>query len=159
MIKKTKSKIGPKKVAKKKNSPKKPRAKKQANPAAVRNDIAIIVQSGAKRIAKAVMEQAMTGQLAPAKYLFEVAGVFPASTDGSHATADEDCLAKTLLDRLNIPDEPVGRDDEDEPVVPGQHTASKEEVGEKQAEGAHPEEEGAEPESAGRTSKVEAALV
>jgi hypothetical protein len=37
-------------------------------------------------------------------------------TDGSQATTDKDCPAKTLLDRLNIPDKPVGRDQEDEPV-------------------------------------------
>jgi hypothetical protein len=79
---------------KKKSTAKTPKAKKQANPAEVRNDIAKIVQSGAKKITKSVMDQAMTGQLAPAKYLFEVAGVYPPSTDGSHATEDEDCFAK-----------------------------------------------------------------
>ena len=58
----------------------------------------------------------MKGQLATVKYLFEVAEIYPASTDGSQATEDEDCLARTLLNRLDIPTEPVGRDDEDEPV-------------------------------------------
>ena len=72
----------------------------------MRNDIAKIVKSGARKITKAVMDQAMTGQLAPAKYLFEVAGVYPPLTDGSQASLDEECFAKTLLDRLDIPDEP-----------------------------------------------------
>lgn len=91
-----------------------PRAKRESNPAEVRKDISKVVQSGAKRILKAVMEQAGTGQLAPAKYLFEVAGIYPALTDGTFATEDEDCLAKTLMNRLNLPDKPIPLDDEDE---------------------------------------------
>jgi len=110
--KKAKSKAATRKTAKKKSSPK---SKKERNPAGVRNDIAKIVESGARKITKAVMDQAMTGQLAPAKYLFEMASIFPASADGSHATVDEDCLAKTLLRRLDLPEEPIARDEEDEP--------------------------------------------
>ena len=49
------------------------------------------------------------------KYLFEMAEIYPASTDGSHASAEEDSLAKTLLHRLNLPEEPIARDEEDEP--------------------------------------------
>jgi hypothetical protein len=64
MIKKKAKKKATTKTAAKKTSL---RAKKDRNPAAVRNDIAKIVESGAKRITKAVMEQAMTGQLAPAE--------------------------------------------------------------------------------------------
>jgi hypothetical protein len=112
--KKAKSKTAAKKAAKKKSAP---RGKKERNPAGVRNDLARIVESGAKKITKAVMEQAMSGQLAPARYLFEMASIYPASTDGSHASADEDCLAKTLLNRLNLPEEPIGRDEEDAPKV------------------------------------------
>jgi hypothetical protein len=125
--KKAKSKTAEKKTAKKKSTPKMPRTKKQINPAEVRNDIAKIVKSGAKKIARAVMSQAITGQLAPAKYLFEVAEIYPPSTDGSHATAEEDCLAKTLLHRLNIPDEPIARDEEDEPkaTIPADKPAAK----------------------------------
>ena len=81
----------------------------------MRNDIAKIVESGAKKITKAVMDQAMTGQLAPAKYLFEMAEIYPQATDGSHSTVDEECLAATLLRRLDMPDEPVPRDEEDAP--------------------------------------------
>jgi hypothetical protein len=55
------------------------------------------------------------GQLATVKYLLEAASIYTPSTDGSHATADEGCLAKTVLQRLNIPDEPIRRDEEDEP--------------------------------------------
>jgi hypothetical protein len=46
--------------------------------------------------------------------MFEVGNIFPRGTDGSEATADEECLAKTLLRRLDLPDEPVVLDDEDE---------------------------------------------
>ena len=112
MKKKAKSKAVKTGKAKRKSAS--PRAKKESNPAEVRKDISKIVQSGARRIAKAVMEQAGSGQLAPAKYLFEVAGIYPALTDGTFATEDEDCLAKTLLNRLNLPDKPIALDDEDE---------------------------------------------
>jgi hypothetical protein len=110
--KKAKGKTEAKKTAKNKTAAKKTKVR---NPAGVRNDIAKIVEAGARKIAKAVMEQAMSGQLAPAKYLFEIAEIYPLSTDGSHATENEDCLARTLLNRLDIPDEPIGRDEEDAP--------------------------------------------
>jgi hypothetical protein len=116
--KKAKGKTAAKKTgkAKKKRAETRPRVrvKKHANPGEVRNDIAKIVESGAKKIAKAVMSQALTGQLAPAKFLFEVAKIYPEVTDGSQASVEEDCLAKTLLHRLNLPEEPIGRDEEDE---------------------------------------------
>jgi len=157
--KKAKGKTVAKKTAKrKKSTPRAPRTKKQVNPAEVRNDIAKIVERGAKKIAKAVMSQAITGQLAPARYLFEVAGVYPPSTDGSHATADEDCLAKTLLHRLDIPDEPVVRDDEDEPLASEKHAAG-EKPGEKGTDEQDSEQKSLEPETAGRTDKVVPALV
>ena len=94
------------------------RTKKQVDPVEVRKDIAKIVGSGAKKVAKAVMEEAMKGQLAPAKYMFEVAGVYPPVTDGEQATQEEDCLAKTLLERLNIPKKPAPEED-DEPAATG----------------------------------------
>ena len=114
MKKKAKSKAVKTKTGKAKGKSTSPRAKKESNPAEVRKDISKFVQSGARRIAKAVMEQATTGQLAPAKYLFEVAGIYPALTDGTFGTEDEDCLAKTLMNRLNLPDKPIAPDDEDE---------------------------------------------
>lgn len=110
--KKAKSKAVKKKTAKKKGYL---RSKKERNPVAVHNDIAKIVESGAKRITKAVMEQAMAGQLAPAKYLLEMAQIFPKATDGSFSTTEEESLAATLLRRLDLPLEPVMRDEEDLP--------------------------------------------
>ena len=64
-----------------------------------------MVEAQAGIMAQAVMD-GQKGQLATVKYLLEAASIYPPSTDGSHATADEGCLAKTLLQRLNIPDEP-----------------------------------------------------
>lgn len=79
------------------------RSKKKIDPAQVREELAGMVKSDAKNIAAAVIDHAKQGELAPAKYLLEMAGVFPATNDGEQATEEEDCLAKTLLDRLNIP--------------------------------------------------------
>ncbi len=113
--KKKRAKSASRTVAKKAKAKKGPRTKKHVNSAEVRNDIAKIVKSGAKKITKAVMEQAMTGQLAPAKYLFEVAAIYPPASDGSEASTDEECFAQTLLKRLDIPDKPIALDDpEDE---------------------------------------------
>jgi hypothetical protein len=67
----------------------------------VRQEIAGMVKAGAKQITKAVMGHATNGELAQAKYLFEMAGIFPKPTEGDEATPEEDCLAKTLLDRIN----------------------------------------------------------
>jgi hypothetical protein len=116
--KKAKSKTAEKKTAKKTAKKKStPKSKKEPNPTEVRKNIAIMVESEAETMAQAVIDEGKKGQLAPVKYLFEVAEIYPPSTDGSHATADEDCLAKTLLHRLNIPDEPIARDEEDEPTA------------------------------------------
>jgi hypothetical protein len=92
------------------------RGKRELNPTEVRKGISRMVESHANKMTKAVIDEGEKGQLATVKYLFEMAAIFPASTDGSHATEDEDCLARTLLNRLDLPTEPVGRDDEDEPL-------------------------------------------
>lgn len=91
------------KAAKRNPTERTTRSKKQADPAEVREELAGMVKSGARGIAKAVISHAMQGELAPAKYLLEMAGVFPATHDGEQATEEEDCLAKTLLDCLHIP--------------------------------------------------------
>jgi hypothetical protein len=110
--KKAKGKTTTKKTAKKKSTGK---GKKELNPAEVRKNIAILVKSEAEEMAEAVIGEGKKGQLATVKYLFEVAEIFPEATDGSQASADEECLAKTLLRKLDLPEEPVGRDEEDAP--------------------------------------------
>jgi len=98
------------KTAKKKRAAKK---MKESNASGVRKDIALMVQSEAEEMAQAVIDEGKKGQLATVKYLFEVASIFPPATDGSEASSEEDSLAKTLLHRLNLPEEPIARDDED----------------------------------------------
>jgi len=109
--KKAKSKTAAKTEAKKKSSKK---IKKELNPSEVRKDISHMVKSEAKEMAEAVIGEGKKGQLATVKYLFEMASIFPEATDGSQASADEDCLARTLLNRLGLPEEPIGRDEEGE---------------------------------------------
>ena len=120
MKKKTKraGKTGKGKAKAKNKKPSAPRTRKAVDPAEVRKDIAKIVGSGARKMTQAVIKEAMKGHVAPTKFLFEVAGVFPAVMDGEQATQEEDCLAKTLLERLNIPKKPVQEED-DEPAATG----------------------------------------
>jgi hypothetical protein len=146
--KKAKSKTATKTEAKKKSSS---NDKNQLNPAGVRKDISHMVESVAKVMAQAVIDVGKQGQLATVKYLFEVAKIFPEATDGSQASAEEDCLARTLLNRLDLPEEPIGRDEEDErkPPIPVVNSGAK--AAEKADEDAV-KDAGSEPES-GEQSK------
>jgi hypothetical protein len=111
--KKAVGKTSPKKSAKKQKKNLK-RGKKELDPVELRKDIEHMVKSEAGEIAGAVIGEGKKGQLATVKYLFEMAKIFPPSTDGSQASAEEDCLAKTLLHRLNLPEEPISRDEDGE---------------------------------------------
>jgi hypothetical protein len=95
MKKKAKKSDTEKKKAKKatKRSPR----GKNLDPAKVREEIAEIVKAEAKDITRAVMVQANQGQLAQAKYLLEMAGVYPLATDMSQTSDREESLAETLL--------------------------------------------------------------
>ena len=69
-------------------------------------------------MAHAVVGVAKMGQLAQAKYMWEMAGIYPPITDLSRSTSEEDTLAKTLLERLKSSDRaPVKLDEEDEPAT------------------------------------------
>src|SRR6266487_6517610 len=119
MIKKKSKKSAAKKTAKKQS---KPRGKKELNPEEVRKEISELVKSHEGKMAVAVVGEGEKGQLATVKYLWEMAEIYPPPPAGSQATTDEDSLAKTLLDRLNIPTSPVVHDelqrDEDVVVIP-----------------------------------------
>ncbi|MGO9086548.1 MAG: hypothetical protein ACLQBK_15070 [Candidatus Sulfotelmatobacter sp.] len=104
MTKKKKSKAAAKKTAKKKSPAK---TKQETNPAEVRKEVSKMVEAEAAEMAQAVIDEAKKGQLAPTKYLFEMASIYPPAPDGSQATTEEDCLAKILLDGLKIPIKPV----------------------------------------------------
>jgi hypothetical protein len=110
--KKAKCKTTTKKAAKKRGSPK---SKTGTNPTEVRKRVSKMVESKAVAMTKAVIGETKHVQLATVKYLFEVASIYPPATDGNQATADEDCLAKTLLHRLNLPEEPITHDEDDKP--------------------------------------------
>jgi hypothetical protein len=112
--KKAKGKTEAKKSAKKKSGAK---SKKEINPAEVRKELVQMVGAEATLMTQAVIDEGKKGQLATVKYLLEMAAIYPASTDGSQASENEDCLARTLLNRLDLPDEPIARDEEDEPRV------------------------------------------
>lgn len=95
--KKTANKATGKKSKKKKG---RARLKKETNPAAVRKQVSRIVEAEAVKITHAVVDEAMKGQLAPARYLFEMASIFPPQTNGEQATEEEDSLAKILLAKI-----------------------------------------------------------
>ena len=101
-------------MKKSKSTPKaevKVRAKKNAqitkpvDLAEVRKDITNLVGGEATQLAQAVLEEGKKGQLAPVKYLFEVAGLYPASTEAASVKPEEDSLAFTLLRRLGVPEQ------------------------------------------------------
>lgn len=97
-------KSGNKKVAKKGSR------KREPNPVKVQKDLALMVESKARKLVQAVIKRGMSGQVAPVKFALEVANIHPHSADANQATKEEDCLAKTLLDRLGIPSSPVVAD-------------------------------------------------
>lgn len=141
---KTAAKTAPKKISKKKGST---IARRETNPTAVRKKVSRMVESKAVALAKAVIGKAEDAELAAVKYLFEVAAIYPPQADQDQATAEEDCLAKTLLHRLNIPDEPIARDEEDEPASvanPAKHTAAGD--GEERLDAQHSGQESSDPE-------------
>jgi hypothetical protein len=105
--KKAKTKIG--KPAKKKHSRK---SKKPADIAEVRKEITELVTDAASELTVAVVEEGRKGQLAPVKYLFEMAGLYPAP-GGAQEKPEEAALAKTLLDRLGLPHDPVIKEEGD----------------------------------------------
>jgi hypothetical protein len=83
------------------------KARKAVDLVEVRKNITNIVGSEAAEMALAVVDEALKGQLAPVKYLFEVAGLYPAAGDAAEAPPEEDSLARTLLRRLGLPEDPV----------------------------------------------------
>jgi hypothetical protein len=116
--KKAKSKTAAKKTVKKST---KATEAKELNPAQVLKDISALVEAEAEELAAAVIAEGMKGQLSPVKFLFEMAHIFPPPTDDSLMSKDEDSLAETVLDRLNIPKPPLVHDElqkeENEDVV------------------------------------------
>ena len=115
---KGKSRGTAKKTAKEKASAKRRATskKKGKDIAQVRENINELVKDSAKDIATEVIKVAKTGQLASAKYLFEAAGIYPA-TEQAAANPIERSLAHTLLTRMGLPLDPVICDEEPTTVL------------------------------------------
>jgi hypothetical protein len=71
----------------------------------VRESISALVRKSATRIVENVIEVAASGQLAPAKYLFEAIGLYPPTAE-TLVQSPENSLAYTLLKRMGLPTEP-----------------------------------------------------
>ena len=84
--------------------------------AAVRKEISNIVGNAATILTKAVVAEGKKGQLGPVKYLFEVAGLYPAPEE-SETKPEEASLARTLLHRLGLPEEPVITHEDERPLT------------------------------------------
>src|SRR5882724_1895563 len=143
--KKTVSEAAASKTTATKSTKKSP--KKETNSADVRKRVSKMVKSKAMAMTKSVIGQTQKGvtkdlQLATVKYLFEMAEIYPPQADQDAASADEDCLAKTLLNRLNIPDEPIRRDEDEDAVSTQKASAgeseSKDSVVKENEEGIEP---------------------
>jgi hypothetical protein len=69
-----------------------------------RKGISDVVRVSATSIVAALIEKAEKGEVAPAKYLFEMVGLYPATAETS--SKPEDSLAYTLLQRMGLEPEP-----------------------------------------------------
>jgi hypothetical protein len=94
-----------------------PAEKKPKDMVQVRENINNLVRDSAEEIATGVIKVAKTGQLTSAKYLFEAAGLYPA-TEQTMAKPLEGSLAYTLLKRMGLPVEPVVCDEDATTAVP-----------------------------------------
>jgi hypothetical protein len=87
---------------------------KKMDAAQVHEQIAAIVRAEAEEIAQALIERAIHGDPAAARYLFEFARIFPTADETNAEAKEEDSLAKTLMHRLNLPEEPIQIDEDED---------------------------------------------
>lgn len=71
----------------------------------VRKRISSLVGTQAVGLVKSAIDEAEKGHFAAMKYLFEMIGLYPA--DGEDEAPGEESLARTLLQRLGVPEEPA----------------------------------------------------
>lgn len=86
--------------------PKEPHECKQVDLGVARKDVHKMVRASIVTIAQTLIQSAADGNLPAAKYLFEMAGVYPICENGS-SEIEEGSLAEILLKHLGIPIEPV----------------------------------------------------
>ena len=76
---------------------------KQVDLSAVRKQITNLVGNRAAEMVETTIDEVNKGHYLAMKYLFEMIGLCPATTP--EETLQEDSLAKTLLQRLRLPEE------------------------------------------------------
>ena len=101
-MKKTKSRRG-RKRAKRPATGKKYR--QATDLAAIRQQITDLVRNQAVPMVEITISEVDKGHYAAMKYLFEMIGLYPAAAQ--EETQGEDSLARTLLRRLGLPEEPM----------------------------------------------------
>jgi hypothetical protein len=79
------------------------RLPKQVDLGGVRDQITRLVGNRATKLVETTMGEVNKGHYLAMKYLFEMVGLFPATTP--EAPLQDDSLAKTLLRRLKLPEE------------------------------------------------------
>lgn len=101
-MKKARSKRGTKR-AKRRASGKKLR--QATDLAAIRQEITDLVRNQAVPMVEITISEVDKGHYAAMKYLFEMIGLYPAAAQ--EESQGEDSLARTLLRRLGLPEEPM----------------------------------------------------
>lgn len=102
----------------KKKASAKSKSRKPVDLQQVRENITKLVGAEAEKMAGALADEGKKGQLAPAKFLFEMAGLFPATATAPEPE-DSDDLAKVLLTQLSFPNHSAETEDVTENVAPG----------------------------------------
>ncbi len=102
---------GTAKTAAKKSAP--ARGKKPADMVQARSNISNLVRKASDQIAKEMIDTAKKGELARAKYLFELAGLYPANEETAPKTEAES-LAQIVIKGLGGPATEVVEQDEEE---------------------------------------------
>ena len=74
--------------------------------AEIRQQITNLVGNGAVGMVETTMEEVGKGHYLGMKYLFEMVGLYPATTSGDGALVS-DSMAATLLRRLGLPEAPL----------------------------------------------------
>src|SRR5205809_6128861 len=101
-MKKTKSRRAGKRA---KRLPRGKQARQATDLAAIRQQITDLVRNQALPMVEITISEVDKGHYAAMKYLFEMIGLYPAATQEENE--GEDSLARTLLRRLGLPEEPM----------------------------------------------------
>jgi hypothetical protein len=101
-MKKTKSRGGRKRTKRLTTGKK---SRQATDLAAIRQQITDLVRNQAVPMVEITISEVDKGHYAAMKYLFEMIGLYPAAAP--EETEGEDSLARTLLRRLGLPEEPM----------------------------------------------------